>query len=422
MSAAPADRGRASGHELVRRTALFSISVVVSTIVGVFSIPIINAQVGALGFGMLTLAQAIMAFFVVLMAFGWGATGPSMVSALPVTARKPFFAASLRARLLLCAFGVPVSVGALSALTGLDTAQVVLSATAYSLPAVGAAWYFIGTNRPVALFVFDGLPPLIGQVAGLLALLAWPNLTSYLICVTVANLIGAIASWVFIWSRPTDGRWTLQGAPPLKETLRGQVPGVLTTSTASLWAALPIVLVNQFAPAALPEFAIVDKLYKYAIIVLAPVLQSVQGWVPERGRHEVARRSRIAVTTGWIVGLLGGVCLAVLTPVFAPLISLGHISVSVPVASIAGLAFVGEAAAQISGLSALVALGHARRLATSSTVAALVGIGLVVVLVVPAGVLGAVTAMCLTAMGLASYRTAVVWRASRSIGPPASVE
>jgi O-antigen/teichoic acid export membrane protein len=397
----------------VHRSALFSISVIISTVIGIFSIPIINAQVGGDGFAMLTLAQAIMAFMVVVMAFGWGATGPSMVSALSLIERKPFFVASLRIRLVLCGIGVPVAFGLLTLLTTLTPLQAALAAVAYSMPAVGAAWYLVGTNRPVALFLFDGLPPLLGQIAGLVALLLSPDLTSYLLCVGVANVCGAVASWCYVAAQAADGPWSARETGSVFRTLRDQVPGVLTMSMTSLWSALPIVLVNQFAPAALPEFAIIDKLYKYAVIVLAPILQAVQSWVPERGRHETPGRARTATVAGWLVGTVGGICLAVLGPLVAPLISLGHIEVTVPVALIVGIAFVGEAAAQISGLSALVALGRADLLASSSLIATLSGIGLVVGLVVPFGVLGAVIAMSATTIGLSIFRTHATWHAAR---------
>lgn len=400
-------------HDLVHRSMLFSISVVVSTAVGIFSIPIINARVGSGDFAMLTLAQAIMAFLVVLIAFGWGATGPSMVSALPQNERKRFFVASLRIRVALCALGIPVAVGILHLLTSLTAPQVLLAAIGYSMPGIGAAWYFVGTNRPVALFLFDGLPPLLGQIAGLVALLITPDLTSYLVCVMVANITGAIASWIYVWAQPEDGTWTTKGTAPVGQTLRGQLPGVLTMSMTSLWAALPIVLVNQFAPASLAEFAIIDKLYKYAVIVLAPILQAIQSWVPERGRAETPRRARTATLSGWFVGALGGLALAVFSPIAAPIISLGQIEVTIPVAIVVGIAFVGEAAAQISGLSVLVALGRSDLLARSSLVATLSGIGLVIVLVLPFGVLGAVLAMSITSMGLGAFRTLAVSRALR---------
>ena len=403
-------------HELLRRSALFSLSIVASTVVGVFSLPVLIAAIGATQWGHLVVMQAVTQFASVVIAFGWGATGPSMVSALAASERKTMFTQSLQVRGVLFLVALPLAVSLCILLTGESLTNALLAFCTYGLGGLSAAWYFIGTNRPIALFSLDALPVIVGQVVGLLAVTVMRDLTAYLACAAMFALVGTTASAIYVMTRKQDGSASFRGGTKWGPVLRSQSAGALSTVSASMWTSAPTVLVQAFAPSAVPVFAMVDRLMKYGVLALAPVLQAVQGWVPESGRESVAARAVTGLKVAAGVGVLGGVTLACLSTPVSALLSVGQAVVPWSLAVIAGVAFAFECLAQVAGLSGLVALGGARELAASSIASALVGIPLIAALVLWLGLYGAVLGILVVAMSLAVYRVAYVVRYAARYG------
>lgn len=397
---------RIFGHELFRRSVLFSLSIIASTVVGVFSIPVLVASVGAVQWGSLAVMQVIGQLVAVFIAFGWGATGPSMVSSHPPSERKAMFAESVVFRLVLLGVGAPVAIVLCIWLPGESWQNAVLATITYILPGLSAAWYFVGTNRPVALFVFDALPAILGQVLGLVAVLTWGGVTSYLASTALFAVVGTIASAVFILTRSSDGHVRSAGVTPWRTLIRSQAAGVTSTISASLWTAAPMLLLQALSPAGVPVFAMVDRLMKYGVLALAPILQAVQGWVPESGSDRIAVRARTSIRISLFVGALGGLALALLATPVSSLLTLGEATVPWPLATIAGAALMAECVSQVVGLSALVALGGSRQLALSSLASAIIGIPVIAILILWLGVYGAVIGILVVATGVALYRTA----------------
>ncbi|MDQ0647752.1 O-antigen/teichoic acid export membrane protein [Microbacterium natoriense] len=404
-------RGRARkaiGHELVRRSLLFSLSIVLSTLVGVVSIPVLIGQLGDTTWARLAVLQSISQFLAVIVGFGWGATGPSTVASLPDRDRKEFFVTSLLARVIIL---LPVLVaGTLiaAAIVHIDPLVAALAALTSVAPAAGAAWYFIGTNRPVALFLFDALPAILGQAAALVGVLVAPSLLVYVASTASFAVLGLLASCVFVATRSADGPWRIDRSQALRGLLQDQMPGFTATFTTSLITTLPVVIVKLIVPAsALPLFVLADRLSRYAGLVLAPILQAIQSWVPEAGREHIRSRARIAMLVACGIGFIGAVGMITCAPWVAPLLSQGAIAIP-PLISVAmGLGFAGEAISQITGLAVLVTIGRSRALALSAgvaTVAALLGVLVGTLLL---DVPGALIALALTSIGLAIYRSRV---------------
>lgn len=400
-------------HELLKRSVLFAAPILLSTAVGVFSIPVLVATLGAGTWSSLVVLQSIGQFFAIFVAFGWGATGPSMVAAEPQENRRQFYLDSLVARGLILVLAVPAAtvVGAL--VTGRGPAEAFLSGLAYSLPGVGAAWFFIGTNRPMALLVFDSLPLILGQIAGLIAVLLSPTLLTYLAAMALFSTLGIVASASFVLTRSGDGpaQW---GRRTRLRTLYGtQLGGTATMVSASVYSTLPVTLVQLVAPAVLPVYAIADRLYKYAVLALGPILQAVQGWVPEGDASQTIFRARRTMQLGGAVGAVGGLFIFALAPWASDFLTLGQAPLSFGVAAILGFAFFAESIAQVSGLAGLVVLGGVRHLAWSSIAAAVVGLPLFALLTAWLGVLGAAIALAIVAAGTAVYRATHVVRLAR---------
>lgn len=391
-------------HALVRRVALFSLSIGLSTLVGLFTIPVLVSNLGAEQWGILAVLQSVSAFFCFVIAFGWGATGPSMVAAVPKSGRRQFYWDSVVTRGILCIVAAPISAVIAAIVTGQSPAVVVLASVAYLAPGLGVAWYYVGTNRPGLLFLFDSLPPILGNIAGLVVVSFVPTLEAFLATMAAFTLAGLVAATATILLR-TSGEVRWRRSP--REILgiyRSQLPGVTSTVSASLYSSVPTVAVQLFAPQALPIFAISDRLLKYAVLVLAPVLQSIQSWIPEDGPASIAVRARQAVWISFGVGVVGALGLMLFSAPVADLLTHGEAPVAVGLAIIIGIAFLGESVSQVSGLACLVSLGAQRYLATTSVVGALGGTVATLLLTPLAGVWGALAAICGTSLLLGFFR------------------
>lgn len=392
------------GHALVRRTALFSLSIGASTVVGVFTIPVLVGAVGAADWGILAVLQAIAAFFGFVIAFGWGATGPSMVAAMDLPARRQYYWDSMLTRGLLAVAVLPIAIGIGMAVTGRSALTVSLAIIAYVMPGLGAGWFFVGTNQPGRMFLLDSLPPIVGSVGGLVAVVLWPSLDAFLGVMAVSMVAGTLLATVIVMARtPGPVRWWT-GRRRLGAAYYDQVPGVTSSVAASFYTSAPAVLVQIFAPAAVPVYAIADRLFRYAVLVLAPILQSIQSWVPESGPEAAVARARQAVWLSFGVGVAGMAGLVLFAPIVSDWLTHGEAVVPLAIAVAIGLAFAGEAIAQITGLSSLVVLGATRYLAVSSVVSALAG-SLGVLLLTPfAGALGAFVAIAAASLLLGLFR------------------
>jgi len=172
--------------------------------------------------------------------------------------------------------------------------------------------------------------------------------------------------------------------------------------------------VQVVAPAMLPVYAITDRLFKYAIIALGPVLQAVQSWVPEAESAHTADRARRTLQLGAGIGVLGGVAIAALGPFVSSVLTLGQAPLPWVAALILGMAFAFESVAQVTGLAGLVALGGVRHLAWSSIAAAAVGLPLFAVAAGLFGIVGAVGVLFVVAAATAVYRAIWLFRLARA--------
>jgi len=400
-------------HELLRRSVLFAAPILLSTVVGVFSIPVLVSALGAGQWGVLVVLQSAAQLFAILVAFGWGATGPSMTAATPRSDRRQFYLDSLVARSVIFAIALPIA-GVAGAVLTAQLWVAFLSAITYMLPGVGAAWYFIGSNRPVALFLLDALPLILGQIVGLLAVSALPTLATYLAVMAAFSIAGAVASAIFVLTRRADGEISWRRRSSLRRLYSAQLGGTATMVSGSLYSTLPPSIVQLVAPAMLPVYAITDRLFKYAIIALGPVLQAVQSWVPEAEGAHTTDRARRTLQLGAVIGLLGGVSIAVLGPLASTILTLGQAPLPWGAAVILGAAFAFESVAQVTGLAGLVALGGVRRLASSSIASAVIGLPLFAIGAGLFGILGATSVLLLVAATTAVYRTVWLLRLARA--------
>ncbi|MCK2022205.1 hypothetical protein KZC52_04665 [Microbacterium sp. kSW2-24] len=357
----------------VGRLSGFTISVGIVTLIGIVSMPLLNLALGEATWGTLALVQTVSQFGGILVAFGWGATGAATVAGIPIGQRQAFYRTSLRARALLYVLVLPVIAVILTLLTRGDVLISVLGAAVYLLPHLGAIWYFTGEGKPMRLLLCDTLPTVAGGIAGVIGAVVTGELWVYLVAQGL-GFIGAVVLDAVVVLRGSFG--AAHTPVPLRTALSGQRHAVSATLVSGLYVTLPMVAVQAFLPALQPMYAVADRLFKYASIALLPIQQYFQSWVPDP-EADFRHRARIATLAGVLVGVVGGACIALLSPWASTILSAGKISVPWQVSLPLGVAFVGIATAAIVGYACLVVVGRVRALAVSTLIGAIVGAPLI---------------------------------------------
>lgn len=393
------------GRMAVGRLSGFTVSVILVTVLGVVSIPLLIESVGDTAWGRLVLVQTVAQFGGILVAFGWGAVGAATVAGLPDGRRPAFFRRSLRARFLLYLCVSPFIALLLFALTRGDALVSILGAVVYLLPYLGANWYFTGEGRPKRLLLFDTVPTIAGAVLGLIGSWLTGQLWVYLLFQGLGYLAAVTISAQVVRRSPHEAGF--EDRTPLKILLISQRHAVSATLVSALYVTLPMIAVQTFLPGVQPMYAVADRLFKYASVAFLPIQQFFQSWVPgnEDGRP---RRMRIATVAAIGIGVLAGTLIALLSPWASTLLSLGSIPVPWEVSLPLGVAFIGIATAAVVGYACLVSLGRVRALAVSTMIGALVGAPLIILFAVLGSVPAVAWAVAISELCVAGYQLLVL--------------
>lgn len=397
------------------RLATFALTVGLGTVVGLIAIPIITGIVGSDAWAVQALVQAQATLFGVLVAFGWGTVGPAMVAAALPSHRPQIFADSLITRSYLFLVTAPLMAGVMVLLQPGHALFVILASIAYLLPYLGASWYFIGEAKPLRLFLVDALPQLIGTIVGLLVLTATRDFTLLVATQLIFNLIAVLLSSTLV----------LRGAPEhlafdysIRSSLfrmAQQRHGVVTAATGSLYVNLPMVAVNLLLPAQLDVYAFADRLFRFSATVFSPILQFIQGWIPEGGPDAVAHRIRRAAQVAPILGIIGGTGLGLLGPTAAEILVKDSIDFGFALSIPIGVSFAAVALSQVLGLACLVSIGQAKELARSTVVGAVFGIPLIIAGALLGGVIGVAWGVAASEVLVAGYQSVLLRRHFRAM-------
>lgn len=348
-------------------------------LVGVLAIPVLIVAVGAETWARLTVIQVLAGVFGVLVAFGWGATGPSMIAGAPREQRPGIFRESFSARLTLYAVAAPTMIVVCLLLTRGDVALSVLGTIAYLLPYVASPWYFVGQAQPGRLFVLNTIPAVLGTIAGMIAAWLTSSVIAFLIAQALGYLVAILLERRHIMATLPDGEHPPYRLRTVLRLLGTQRHAVTSSLVSSLYVSLPLVTVQALLPAQVPVYAMADRLFKFGSLALAPVQQFLQGWVPEDGPQHIPARCVRAVVVGLGFGLVGGGLIAGLSPLAAGVLSAGEVHVPFSLSIPLGVAFLFVAGSAIAGYACLILLGQVRHVAIASIMAAAIGAPLIVV-------------------------------------------
>ncbi|MEX0152432.1 lipopolysaccharide biosynthesis protein [Microbacterium sp. LMI1-1-1.1] len=395
-----------------RRLGGFVLSTGFGSAVTLLAVPVVIDGAGPLLWGVQAAIQSAAGLFGVLVAFGWGTTGAAEVASMPPGARPQWYADSLVSRLFLFALGYPLMVLVMWLLNPTLLPLVVIASAAYLVPSLGGAWYFVGEARPDRLFRLEVLPQALGILASLPVMIFTRDLALTMLVQLLFNVL-AVSLSARVILRGSGARVS-PGLAPAFRRLGGQRHAVVTSATSALYVATPLLVLNALAPAALPVYAMGDKLFRFALTAFAPILHFVQGWISERGPEHRPERIRRVMTLIPLVSLAGGACIVLLGPWAAGLLSQSAIpfgpELSVPFAVV----LFAVTLSQVLGLACLVQLGRARDLAASTLLGAVVGAPMLVAGALAFGAPGVAWALALSEVLVVLYQGAVIVRLLRT--------
>jgi O-antigen/teichoic acid export membrane protein len=397
------------------RLGTFALTVGAGTIVGLLAIPVITRVVGADAWAVQVLVQSQATLFGVLVAFGWGTTGPGLVASTPEEQRPQLFLDSLVTRCYLLLIAAPLMILLMTLLRPAEAVFVSVASVAYLLPFVGASWYFVGEGRPLRLFLCDALPQLVGTVVGLVVLVVTRNFTLMVVTQLIFN-IAAVSVSALVVLRRKPGLVANFAARNSLRQMSKQRHGVVTAATGSFYVNLPMLVVSAFIPNQLDSYAIADRLFRFAVTAFSPVLQFVQGWIPEGGSEFITHRIRRAAQFAPVLGLVGGIGLAVMGPFAAQILVQAPTDFGFVLSSPVGVSFAAVAVSQVIGLACLVAIGRARDLALSTVIGAVLGTPLIVVGAFTFGVGGVIWGMAISELAVALFQIRVLRLHMKSAG------
>lgn len=387
-------------------------------VIGLVAAAVFISAAGSYSWGVLASIQSAAALFGVLVGFGWGTTGAAEVASMPSELRPSAYADSLVARVYLIAVAYPLMVVVMGLLNPTHFDLVLVGSLAYLVPYLGASWYFVGESRPSRLFLVDVMPQGLGVLTSIGVMAASKSLVAAVTAQLLFNTLAVCLGWIVIRSSASDRprlRWSVRSTVRL---LAQQRHPVTTAATSALYVSAPMLILNAVAPASLAQYAMGDRLFRVALTVFSPVLQFVQGWIPEGGTANLSHRVKQALRFAPAVGLAGAICIALLGPLAVSLLSQGIIGFGFDLSIPFGAVFLVVSVTQILGLACLVPLGKTVALATSTVFGAVLGVPLLVASTSLYGVHGAVWALLASELVVLIYQARAVIAELRRRQPP----
>ncbi|WP_148076663.1 hypothetical protein [Cellulomonas sp. PhB150] len=362
-------------------------------VVSLLAIPALIEAGGPTAWGAIATGQSVGAVAAIALYLGWGISGPASVARASDADRGREYAEALVARAVIVVPVLAATAGVTALVARTDTALAILAACSAALIGLGAGWYFIGIAAPYRMLALETVPRVVGTLVGIAAMREGAGPAAGLWGQLGGMLVGVLAPTVWICATTGGPRQWARLRRPLPQVLRHQVTGVATSITSATYTALPIVIVGLTSSAALPLFAVLDKLQKQVYVAVTPVVSLLQGWVPRAAPHELTGRVRTALRAGAaFCGVLGlGLLLA--TPWLVDWLGAGHFDATLLASVLVSAVVATNLFESIVSRVALVPLGQLGYVARVTAIGSIIGLVLVVPGTLIWGATGALAAM-----------------------------
>jgi PST family polysaccharide transporter len=266
------------------------------------------AEWAAFGIG-----QSLGAFLALPVLVGWNLVGPTRVARAATAERSQLYRQSVVARLLAFAVCLPVGVLAAWFLTPAGTVTLA-TATTVSTMLVGLSpgWFCVGAGRPAWVAGYDAGPRLLGTLLAVPAVLLTGSVVLYPVILGLATVAGVLA---FTWRHRPRGteRWPTVGEAA--RAVAGDAGPAATVTIAGAYSSAPVAIAGAVLPVGpLALFVSAERIYRFALVAVTTLSDSVQGWVSEVPGAHGRRRGGLALGAHAALGMLGLVAITAVGP------------------------------------------------------------------------------------------------------------
>ena len=341
-------------------------------------LPVISRIVGDQGWANFSAGQSIGILGMVAVLFGWGILGPVRVARSTSSGeRATILHESLRSRLVLAAVVIPVAGIVAAAVSGpayrVETIAVAVAMTAGGLT---PAWFCIGRGDARGLMIFDALPKLAASFVAFPIMLIWGSVLSYPILLLAFSLpMYALHAWLNAHARWREGHQT----PAFARIIRALAPTAVIDATGNAYGSTSIPIATAgLNPTDASAFASADRAYRIGTLLVVAVGNALQAWVLDRSAVDPRARHRLALAAHAVLGILGGLGIALLGPWATALVFGPRVAAAALPCVLFGVAFFCISMATPLIRNLLIPEGRVRVVLASTVTAAAVGLTIMV--------------------------------------------
>ncbi|MCZ1074515.1 lipopolysaccharide biosynthesis protein [Rhodococcus ruber] len=414
MDTLAANAPRGALTKVLAKIGGFSLSVALTGFANLLTVPFVIVNAGGAGWASVAVGQSIGALVGVFTLLGWVQSGPTAVARASDAARGRYYMDSVYVRSLTLVATVPAVALASAALGTAHPTATTLSAVALLVVNIGANWFYVGEANPRGLFVFDTVPRTIGIVAATAAIACGFPIEGYSAIVLAGAVVAAIMSLFDVGRRYGSGGFRPFGLRPYWSLVAAQKHGIGTALLSSFYLSMPMLVVQHFAPSAVPQYALIDKIKQQALTAYRPISQALQGWTPRGGAASVLRRTQRASQIAWTLGMLGGIVLVAGAIPLGHVLSGGELVIGWDLAVPVSVAFAANIISVTLGVACLLPLGLEKHVTASAALGVVVMLPLLFPLIKVAGGVGSAWSVAFGQLAVAGYQSVILFRNLRT--------
>ena len=400
------------GNPLAGRLLGFTGLSLLSAVGPLALLPVVARLSGQSDWAALGVGQSVGAFLSLPVIFGWNLVGPTRVARASTAERSFLYRQSIVVRLLVFAMCLPVGIALASLLTPAGS-EVLASAMAVSVMLIGLspAWFCVGAGRPAWLALYDAGPKLAGTLLALPLVLITGSVFPYPLTIGLTTAAGVFAfTW---WHRPRGAeRW-----PTLSQAARAiaeDAGPAATVTIAGAYSVAPVAIAGAVLPVGpLAAFVSAERIYRFALVSVTALSDSVQGWVSEvrgaQGRHRATR----ALGAHAVLGGIGLAAITLLGPWVSRVLFGSDLAVDRSTFLGFGLAFLAISLNTSLGKHVLVPMGRTGFVLLSTAVGAVAGVASIAVFGRLYGAPGAAAAFAISEVAVTAVQAVACLLVSR---------
>lgn len=349
-------------HSKARKGAWYLAPTALNGVVALGAIPLLIANVGVENWASIALGQSVGLIASVMVSMGWPVVGPAVIASSSRIAQERHMRVSFISRLLIAAPLIGLMAVSALVVPGLWNSLVTGTAIATCLMGLTSAWYYLGLDRPIALFLSDSLTRSGGTVLGLILTVMTSDPLFFVAGILSGNILAAILPLLFARSRRGRQPRIHPRIRP-RELFKNSTKGAAVNFSYVLLSTLAMPIVGALSAEILIAYALYDKLQKQFSTLLLPVAQMIVGRLAKsRDASDIAIISASSRRAVVVAGLVAALFCIPIAPTAAAMISLGSVQMqfldSVLFACLVGAGFISQAL-PVAVLAPLKGLGYA---------------------------------------------------------------